>query len=135
MEPAVKKEFGSVIIALVKRTIAPGVSGWLEEKVALIREEDGSAQLNLAFAAVPRKTGRELIKITDDERKVIERVHPHFFINDWTIDRLCRVWLLMQVNPADRDIYIQKMENLFKGAEMNELAALYSSLFFLAFPE
>lgn len=135
MEPEERKRFTSVITAIIQHNAEPDVYQWLEEKAALIGEEKGGAQLNLAFAAVPRKTGRHIIKLTEDESEGIAEVYKLFSIDDWTIDRLGRVWLLMQVDDIEKDIYLKKIEDLFKGAEMNELAALYSSLFFLAFPE
>lgn len=135
MEPAERKELDLVITAIIKQNAAPDVFSWLEEKANLIRQEKGATQLNLAFAATPRKTGRQFIKITEDERKIIEEVHDRFSIVGWTIDRLCRVWLLMQTDASEKKDYCYKIENLFKAAEMNELAALYSSLFFLNYPE
>ncbi len=135
MEPAERKELSSVITAIVRQNAATEIYNWLEEKAVLIREENGSTQLNLAFAAVPRKTGRQFIRITEDERKIIEGVHKGFSIDDWTIDRLCRLWLLIQVDASEKEAYCYKIENLFKAAEMYELAALYSSLYSFAYPE
>lgn len=135
MEPTEENGFKKLLTAIIKRNAAPEVFNWLEEKAALIGEEKGSTQLNLAFAAIPRKTGRQSIKITEDERKVIEGIHNGFSIDNWTIDSLSRLWLLTQTDASDKNVYCQKVENLFKGAEMNELAALYSSLYFFAYPE
>lgn len=135
MEMAERNKFNAVITAIVKQNAAEEVFNWLQEKAANIHREKGSAQLNLAFATVPRKTGHLLIKISGEERKIMEGVHNGFSIDDWTIDRLSRLWLLMQLDSSEKDDYRYKIENLFKAAEMNELAALYSSLFFLDHPE
>ena len=135
MEPEEGNGFKKIIPAIILQNITPQVYKWLQEKAFLIREENGSAQLNLAFAALSRKTGRQPVKLTDDEKKIIEEVHKGFSIDDWTTDKLCRVWLLMQTDATEKNDYYAKIENLFKAAEMNELAALYSSLFFLAYPE
>lgn len=135
MEAAESKEVESVITAIIKNNTSSDVFNWLQEKADVIREEKGSAQLNLAFASLPRKTGRRNIELTQDERKVIEKVHNRFSIDDWTIDRLSRLWVLMQIDASDKSMYCAKIENLFKAAEMNELAALYSSLFFFNYPE
>jgi len=135
MEPVERKELDSVITAIIQKNVSSEVFIWLQQKAFLIREEDGSTQLNLAFAAIPRKTGRLLVKITEDERKIIEGVHNGFSIDDWTIDRLSRLWLIMQVGASEKQLYCSKIENLFKAAEMYELAALYSSLYFFEYPE
>lgn len=133
MKIAQREEFVTVITAVIKCNTAPDIYNWLGEKAILIRDEMGSVQLNLAFATVPRKTGRQIIKINEAESKSIEGVHKEFSISNWTIDRLCRLWLLMQINASDKSAYFAKIENLFKAAEMNEAAALYSSLFFLEY--
>jgi len=135
MEPAERKEFDSVIAAIIKRSVASEVFNWLEEKAILIREENGARHLNLAFAAITRKTGRQLIKIAEEEREITKKVHSGFSVDDWTTDRLSRLWLLMQTDASDKNNYCAKIENLFNGAEMHELAALYSSLFFFKYPE
>lgn len=135
MELEEGNSFKEIIPAIILQNITPQAYKWLQEKAFLVREENGSTQLNLAFAAVSRKTGRQLIKLTDDEKNIIEEVHKGFSIDDWTTDKLCRVWLLTQTNATEKNDYYAKIENLFKGAEMNELAALYSSLFFLNYPE
>lgn len=135
MEAVERKELNSVIAGIIKQNAAPDAFKWLEEKAILIREEKGSTQLNLAFAATPRKTGRQLIKIAEDEREIIKKVHKKFSLDDWTTDRLSRFWLLMQPDASDKNTYCAKIENLFNGAEMHELAALYSSLYFFDYPE
>ncbi|WP_018611824.1 EboA domain-containing protein [Segetibacter koreensis] len=135
MDLAEREEFDSVIITIIQQNVAPEVFKWLSEKAIVIKEEKGSTQLNLAFAAVPRKTGRQLIKLSAEQRKIIEKVHKGFSIDDWTIDKLCRVWLLMQVVSDDKEAYCAKIDNLFTAAEMNELAALYSALYFFNHPQ
>lgn len=135
MDAAERKELSSVIAGIIKRNTAPDVFNWLEEKAILIGEEKGSTQLNLAFAATPRKTGRQLIKFAEDEREIIRKVHKDFSLDDWTSDRLGRLWLLMQADVSGKDTYCAKIENLFNGAEMHELAALYSSLYFFDYPK
>lgn len=135
MQPAEDNEYNNLFNAIIKQNVAADAYNWLQEKAFVIREEKAATQLNLAFAALPRKTGRHSINISADERKAIQNVHKEFSIDDWTIDRLCRVWLLMQTDARDKNTYCSKVENLFKAAEMNELAALYSSLFFFSYPE
>ena len=128
-------EVKKAITAIIRRNVAPDVFDWLQQKAALIQQEQGGTQLNLAFAAAPRKTGRQLIEVTEDERKIIEKIHEDFTVAGWTIDKLTRLWLLLQTDSSDMNVYCSKIENLFKAPEMNELAALYSSLIFFDYPQ
>lgn len=103
---------------------------WVKDKANSIAEGvfDG---LNMAFAAMPRKTGKKIVSITQDQQKKLGDI----IIGGWTIDRLTRVWLLMLPSPSNKTEYVKAIEQLFKAAEMNELVALYSALPYLQYPE
>jgi len=60
---------------------------------------------------------------------------PGFSLRDWSLDRLARVWLLMQVPSDDQQDYLKKINSLFNASEMNEQVALFSALPFYAYPE
>lgn len=96
---------------------------WLEERLAAWKEQGTLQQFNLAFTAAPRFLGRDIIK-TPDPR-----------LAGYTLDRLFRVWWLLQLPITDKDKYVETIEGLFNAAEMNEQVALYGSLPLLAFPE
>jgi hypothetical protein len=103
---------------LIRQEASAGASDWLENQALAVKAEQGASELNMTFALLPRKMGGA----------------PVASFRDWPLDRLCRVWLLTQVNPADKSAYLGKIENLFSGASMNELVALYSALPVLAYP-
>jgi len=120
---------------IIKQNVSEDAWNWIEERSALLNNDANATQLNIAFTAVPRKTGKKMIEISTEEASEIDAILPGFSILGWTIERLSRVWLLMNLSSADKDNYIRLIENLFKAAEMNELVALYSSLPWLAYPE
>lgn len=117
---------------IIKRQAAADSYTWLQEKVAAINQP---AQFNLAFAAIPRKTGKAIVHLSEEEKATIQQLRRGFSIEGWTIDRLCRVWLLMQLDAADKETYLRTIENLFLTADMNEQVALYSALPVLDYPE
>ncbi len=122
--------------AIIIKNTNPETAEWLQEKATAIEAEKGKAsQLNLAFVAAPRKTGRSVIQVTADESRALQSVRSNFMVEGWTIDRLSRIWLLLHLDATDQNNYIRIIENLFPAAEMNELVALYSALPLLAYPE
>lgn len=125
----------SLVSTIISRHVQPDAFAWLQEKSGAVRNENNAAQLNIAFAAVPRKTGRNSFELTANEQEQLESMYKGFSINQWAADRVCRLWLLLQINDNDKQTYCAKIENLFKGAEVNELIALYSSLIILKYPE
>lgn len=87
------------------------------------------------FTALPRFVGKQRVEVPSDMAFALERIRPGFTVTGWTIDRLARVWWLLQLPADDQTAYVNTISQLFKAAEMNELVALYSSLPVLAHPE
>ena len=125
----------SKLAACIARHITTNTRTWLEEKASQTSKNENVQNFMVAFAATPRKTGRQSILLSETEITEIQRIRPHLMIQRWTIDRLCRAWLLMHLDPADQNAYVRTIENLFPTAEMSEQVALYSALPLLAYPE
>lgn len=106
---------------------------WLEE-IAVATRKGEIARFNTGFVAMPRKTGRNEMQLSPEDHGSLQRLRKGLDLRGWTIDRLARVWLLMQLDPKDKQKYIDTIETLFLSAEMSELVALYSSLPVLAYP-
>jgi hypothetical protein len=116
---------------IIQQHVEPSVWSWLEQNKVL----NSDAKLNTAFAKIPRKVGKAIITIRKEQEADIAAIRPGFFINGWTIDRLCRVWLLLRLDSSEQVAYISRIDALFLAAEMNELVALYSALPVLAYPQ
>lgn len=116
---------------IIKNTPAE-TQEWLQKMGAT---QNSAANFNTAFMLTPRKTGKAIIQLSEAENEKLSGIRPGFSVSSWAIDRLCRVWLLLQLDATDKDKYFRTIENLFLSAEMNELVALYSALPVLANPE
>ena len=95
-------------------TATDSEKAWLEQKQAAATP----AKL-AAFVAVPRFITRR----------------PLPGRPDWTTDQLARVLLLTSLPTDDETVYVKAIETLFDTAEMQELAALYTALPYLMFPQ
>jgi hypothetical protein len=129
------KRLSDLFLQLLKKSLKPEALQWLQDKVALVVTEDKSIQLQLCFAHLPRMASRAPLVLTAAEMQEIAMVLPDYEMEGWTLDRLCRVWLLMQLPSDNRETYLKKISGLFAAAEMNEQVALYSALPFYAYPE
>jgi hypothetical protein len=125
----------SKLAGCIARNINADVWNWLQEKASQVSKNENVQNLMVAFTAMPRKTGRQPMSLSATEINEIRQANPHLVIRHWTIDRLCRVWLLMHLDPSDRDVYVRTIEKLFSTAELSEQVALYSALPLLAYPE
>jgi hypothetical protein len=117
----------------IKTRVAGDVWAWLEEKVAEFATH--LQAFSIAFSAAPRKTGKAFVNPSPLVVKQIQDLQSGFDISTWTLDRLTRVWLLLNLPSADQQTYIRTIENIFLTAEMNEQVALYSALPVLSYPE
>lgn len=125
----------SKLAECIARHVSADTWLWLEEKASLISKNENAQNLMVAFAATPRKTGKRLVVLSEAEIAEIQNIRPHLTLQHWAIDRLCRVWLLMNIDANHKNKYVGTIEKLFPTAEMSELVALYSALPVLAYPE
>ncbi len=121
----------SILSELIIAHTAPGGWEWLTEMSVNGLPEN----LPSSFAMVPRKTGHNSIVVKKSQTSEIESSRPGLEVDGWTVDRLARVWLLLQLPVSESDNYFQSVDSLFQAAAVNESVALYSSLPLLAFPE
>jgi len=135
MNVIVKNELEPLFKTIARQSIPAVAYDWLQTKMQQIHKETSLKTLNSTFVLLPRKTGHGPLTITIVQLNAIANKIPGFAINDWTADRLCRCWLLMNIKVNEPAIYEATIENLFATAEMNEQVALYSALPLLAFPQ
>ncbi|MEJ7557440.1 MAG: EboA domain-containing protein [Pedobacter sp.] len=128
-------ELDPLFLSIIKNNLSEDAFAWLNTKADGVKTEEKSIQLNQAFAQLPKHAGRNLVIIAEENVNRLVALLPGFSLEGWSIDRLARVWLLMQVSPADKDAYLKKISALFTASEMNEQVALYSALPFYAYPE
>lgn len=125
-QEALKKQFGNVL----QKNTAQETWNWIIQS-----STSNTTSWNTAFASLPRKTGKNVIEINESELTEIQKTRKGLTIQHWSIDQLARVYLLMALDAADQTAYVQRIKNLFHGAEMNELVALYSALPVMAYPD
>lgn len=135
MDAEINTKIKELLTTIIKRNVSPEIHAWLLDKAVQSSDKNSNYHLNLSFTSIPRKTGKKEIVLEDTDTKKFNDLLTGFSIQHWTIDRLCRVWLLMQLDTSDKENYISRIENLFPSAEMNEQVALYSALPLLAYPE
>ena len=135
MDVQTNRTIKELLTIIIERNVNQDTYAWLRDKTVQSVDKNNNYQLNLSFTSIPRKTGKKEVVIEESDTKKINALLPGFSIRQWAIDRLCRVWLLMQLETDEKENYISRIENLFPQAEMNELVALYSSLPLLAYPE
>lgn len=124
--------FTALLLSLINKNCSPEKVNWLKEQAKEIQLNKSFLVIKKGFSLVSREIKRVPITIDSDD---IKAELKNTGIASWDIQRISRVWLLMQINPLPKENYLQTIDNLFHDAEMHELAALYSALPYLAYPE
>lgn len=127
-------QLSDVLQSVVRGNVDADAWSWLTSEVETYRSQGSSGRFNGVFARIPRKTGKSPVKATSGLEERLSALRPGFSVEGWTVDRLTRVWLLMQIDASEPSQYFSQIENLFLAAEMSELVALYSALPILAYP-
>ena len=120
-----------LLLEIIKTNLTGEGLNWLEAWKA---SPDQLNSIGKTFVMAPRKTGKAIIQLSDSQLASLKEAGLAY-IAQWSIDRLCRVWLLSNLPATDQDKLYAAINQLFLSAEMNEAVALYSALPFLAFPE
>jgi hypothetical protein len=127
-----KTQLLEALTSIIKKSVDEENLKWLFDKAALAKENN--YELNITFTSIPRRTGKKEVHLEEEDEEKLRSLLPGFEMEGWTIDRSSRVWLLASLDSANRKEYINRIENLFPQAEMNELVTLYSALPFLDYP-
>ncbi len=97
--------------------------------------ESEPSQIMTSFVALPRFVGKRTVSYHPSSNGLLFADHPSFNVDQWSIVRLLRVWLLLRLCSTTNAIAaIKNIETLFDTAELNELVALFSSLSLLPSP-
>ncbi len=108
---------------------------WICDKSHTFSTDGNVTAFFTAFTAAPRFVGKKPISINQKQKAELDSIKKGLTLENYTSDRLARLWFLLHFPIEKEDHYVQSIDRLFPSAEMNELVALYSSLPLLAYPE
>lgn len=107
----------------------------LEEAFQKLSGEAEDWEVFSSFSAVPRYTGKEKLQLTDVDITDADRLKPGWQPQFWTTDQIGRTWLLLAISERGKEEFLDKLDKLFKSADLREAVALYQSLPVLPWPE
>lgn len=125
----------ALLYAIIRENSTSKANDWIAQRLQVTQETGALQQFNLTFTAIPRFTGKNIIRTSEEELAMLDAAIPGFTVYGWTLDALTRAWWLLQLPAISQTEYEQAIEGLFNAAEMNELVALYNALPLLAWPE
>jgi len=128
-----RKTIDTLLFNIIEQNSTEQALNWLHQQKEKLGNPVIAQRFNLTFTAIPRFSGRQVIHT--DTPSVPVSADTVFFIQGYTLDKLVRIWWLLQLPADNKETYIKIIEGLFDAADINEQAALYSALPLLAWPE
>lgn len=129
--PAVRELLGE----LLQRQLPPDAYTWLTNRRARYRAEPQGRHFQLTFGLIPRRLGKEPIRLTEAERALAADLRSGFQPSGWPADRMARVWWILQATEQEEEAFVGQIEQILSTADLGELVAIYSSLPLLPYPE
>jgi hypothetical protein len=129
------KKMDERLMQLIKKNLDQSSLKWLEKQRRRYAADLKLTFFNLTFTAIPRFVNKGKIVVTEEERAALQDIRRGLDVSEWANERLIRSWWLLQLPSENEELYVGRIINLFKAAEMKEQVALYGSLPLLAYPQ
>ncbi|MEX0649266.1 MAG: EboA domain-containing protein [Balneolaceae bacterium] len=129
------------------KKIRTKISGWLENRISedafqWIRSTGEKLKTNAedwelftAFSSVPRHTGKEIVKFTEEDLESAAKMRENWKPVNWTADQFARTYLLLSYADRGEDEFLDKIEKIFITSDLGESVALYQGLPVYPYPE
>ncbi len=124
----------SFLYHLIAKTATSTALDWVNQSVAKLQSNEWEKSVARCFSMAPRFVGKSKILFTDQEKELAGNLRTGWQPFEWTLDRITRIYLLLNIPQEDSNNYKKTLEALFGVADVGELVALYSSLPLLPFP-
>lgn len=128
-----RNKVNGILYRTIEKNTTEQVLSWLQQQLQKLEEANSIQRFNLTFTAIPRQTGKQEVLLSKEDDALLAA--DNIFIHGYTLDRLARIWWLLQLPADNREQYVKTIEGLFDAADMNEQTALYGALPLLAWPE
>lgn len=116
-----------VLHAILKRNASDEASAWLVDFLAAQGAEFNQRQFYYAFSGATRRFPKEGIVVTNEEREALNEAAEGFRVDDWTVDQLARVSLLVVLSRQPQSVFLTTINALFETADLREQAAILSA--------
>ncbi len=110
-------------------------AGWFRDQLAAVRAASDPKPLYLALGYVPRRLGKADLRLSAAELAEAAAVRPGFDPVDWSIDQAARIALVLASHDGDGRRFRERLETLFRTADIGETIAFYRGLPLYPAPE
>ncbi|HEX8377763.1 MAG TPA: hypothetical protein VF602_08080, partial [Pedobacter sp.] len=83
---------------------------WICDKAHAFSTDGNITAFFTAFTAAPRFAGKKLLSINQEQKNEMESIKKDFNLNNYTSDRLARLWFLLHFPVDNEDYYVHSID-------------------------
>lgn len=121
-------EAAALLARWVVERVPPEAAAWFEEQLAAVRAAADPKPLFLALGWTPRRLGKADLRLPPAELEAAARLRPGFDPVDWSVDQAARVALVLASHDGDGRRFKDRLETLFRTADIGETITFYRGL-------
>ena len=110
---------------LLKERLPPDQYNWLQERLALLNNEDSLRDIHITFGLIPRRLGRQDLAATSEENATAGTLANGWKLSGWSIDMTARVLLLCSIAQQTNRDFGQLFKSMCQTADLGETISLY----------
>ncbi|MFP5405942.1 MAG: EboA domain-containing protein, partial [Gammaproteobacteria bacterium] len=119
----------------LRRQLSEEARGWLEEALESLRRSPSDRTLFLALGLVPRRVGKDDLALSPADLQAASAARAGWNPGGWSTDQAARLLLLLSDSADDSGRFAQRLEQLFRTADVGEAITLYRGLPLYPAPE
>lgn len=112
----------------VRARVTAEAAAWFHEQLAAVRNAGQEKPLYLALGYVPRRLGKDDLALSAGELAEAAALRPGFDPSEWSVDQAARVALVLASYDGDPVRFKDRLETLFRTADIGETIAFYRGL-------
>jgi hypothetical protein len=112
----------------VGRRVSPDALAWLDAQIAKLRSGPADKDIYLALGYATRRLGKADLELSEQDIAAAQAVRASWNPGDWSVDQASRLAFVLASFDGDEASFKQRIEQLFRTADIGELIAFYRGL-------
>jgi hypothetical protein len=101
---------------------------WIDEQCARIAASPAGSALPVAIGLASRRTGKQPLTLSDEERTAAEAARPGLDTSGWSVEQVARILFVLASYADDEDSFAGRLDARVRSGEIGEQVALYRGL-------
>lgn len=123
------------LLKWLSRSLKPDAAEWVEEKNFKIRKEKDFKKLQTAFSMVSRMIPSLPLELDEEDNKIAQKLRPDWRPQNLDAQQAARIYLILSFSSATPRDFLNAVEKLLIGSDMNEQIAIFAGLPVYPFPK